>query len=92
MPLTLYLRRGSRDISDIPPGRTHFTKITYEKYVELIIIIFLLLDPDTNIHRRIHTLIFYIHTYTQLTVYPRRDSRIISNISPRHSHLTKMTS
>jgi hypothetical protein len=31
IPLTLHLRRSSREISDIPPRYPHFTKITSHK-------------------------------------------------------------
>jgi hypothetical protein len=32
IPLSLYHRRGSRDISDIPPRYPRFTKISYEEH------------------------------------------------------------
>jgi hypothetical protein len=33
----------------------------------------------------------YLHTYIPLTLYPRRGSRGISNISPRHPRFTNYT-
>jgi hypothetical protein len=33
----------------------------------------------------------YIHTYILLTLYPRRDSRGISDIAPRHPRFTKIS-
>jgi hypothetical protein len=33
-----------------------------------------------------------IHTYIPLTLYPRRGSRDISDILPRHPHFTKIDS
>jgi hypothetical protein len=33
----------------------------------------------------------YIHTYMPLTLYPRRGSRDISNIPPRHPRFTKIS-
>jgi hypothetical protein len=41
-----------------------------------------------NSHVYLHT---YIHTYIPLTLYPRRGSRGISNIPPRHPHFTKIS-
>jgi hypothetical protein len=39
---------------------------------------------------QLHLYSYYVHTYIPLTLYPRRGSRSISDIPPRHPRFTKI--